>query len=178
MFLCQPRHRKPLPDHPGYILVAARLPEDLDTLWTFAQATHKPHMGPAFPPRKEWQAKLEQRWQTEPDGLWLLRDPTDKPIGCLHTSTTAYTKKNGEPAGHIHEVHVAPKNRSQGLGTAMLTQAQQHLANRGFDAAQLHVFATNTAAIGLYQHLDWRIASTHQLAKTGLQQHTMTKAIR
>ena len=113
VYLCQPRRRQPLVAHPGHALVGARLPDDLDRLWGFARASHVPHMGAAFPSRSAWQAKLQQRWRAEPDGLWLLVDANGEVIGFMHTSSTAYTTSAGEPAGHIHELYVDAGSRGQ-----------------------------------------------------------------
>jgi ribosomal-protein-alanine N-acetyltransferase len=58
---------------------------------------------------------------------------------------------------HITLVAVRPARRRQGLGGRVLQHLLREARRRGARAATLEVAATNTAALGLYSQLGFRI---------------------
>ena len=61
---------------------------------------------------------------------------------------------------HINTLAVAPAVRRQGLATVLLRDVIADAAAAGATKATLEVRASNTAAIGLYERLGFRIAAT------------------
>jgi ribosomal protein S18 acetylase RimI-like enzyme len=53
--------------------------------------------------------------------------------------------------GLVRNVFVADGHRDQGIGTALLTAAEEELADRGVDVVQLEVLADNDAAMRFYR---------------------------
>ena len=53
--------------------------------------------------------------------------------------------------GYITTLGVAPASQGRGIGRALLAAAERDLAGKGLREVQLHVFAGNRAAIGLYE---------------------------
>jgi len=80
-----------------------------------------------------------------PGGWWLAACPNDTPAGCLLANDAA-----DERAVNIVYLGVVPACRGQGLGAAMLRQAESVARRRGKLALTLAVDARNTYAQRLY----------------------------
>jgi ribosomal protein S18 acetylase RimI-like enzyme len=59
----------------------------------------------------------------------------------------------------IYEVQIDAEHRGNGYGRALMVAAEQELARRGVTRLELNVFGDNTAAIRLYESLDFRTTS-------------------
>lgn len=56
---------------------------------------------------------------------------------------------------YIEEVVVAEGHRGQGIGSALLREAERWAQSRGIDQVVLSVWEANDEAIGFYQHLGY-----------------------
>ncbi len=66
--------------------------------------------------------------------LWLFTDPA------LTTPETM-----------IYDIEIAEQHRGKGLGRELLTAAEEWCADHSIGVLKLHVFATNTTAVSLYE---------------------------
>lgn len=60
---------------------------------------------------------------------------------------------------HINTIAVAPAERRRGLATALLKHVMAEAATRHATRATLEVRASNTAALKLYESLDFRVTA-------------------
>ncbi len=99
---------------------------------------------------------VDQLWSRETP-LWLvhpLDEPTSAPVGCLWLGS-AMEQQQGEAYTHLLLLYVAPQHRRQGLGTALMAQAESWARQRGDHHIGLHVFNDNQPALALYQKLGY-----------------------
>lgn len=85
-----------------------------------------------------------------PAGATLPGTPGDAPatpVGYVHAYDT----------GYVSELAVAPDNRGQGHGRALLARALAALRARDADAVELEVVADNDRARSLYETLGFRV---------------------
>jgi ribosomal protein S18 acetylase RimI-like enzyme len=69
-------------------------------------------------------------------------------------------RKNSKGLGHIITVDAVSKYRRSGLGTLLITHAEQRLESAGCKAVFLETAVDNMAAIALYKKLDYFILKT------------------
>jgi len=82
--------------------------------------------------------------------------------------TTGPGRHDGEAGlGEAWAIYVDPKAQGRGAGRALMDDAVQDLATRGFREAVLWVFETNAAARGFYEHLGWVADGTAKMFSIG-----------
>lgn len=79
-------------------------------------------------------------------------------VGCLWVGN-AIDQVSGDRAAHIFLLYVMPEHRRRGIGSALVTQAENWARSRGDRAIGLHVFVFNQPAIALYQKLGYQTQS-------------------
>ena len=67
--------------------------------------------------------------------------------------------------GWVNYLAVAPEHRRQGLGRAMMIEAERRLRRVGCPKLNLQVRGTNTAAIGFYESLGYQVDDVVSLGK-------------
>lgn len=80
------------------------------------------------------------------------------PIACLWVGT-AIAQLNGDRHAHVFLLYVDPAHRRQGIGKALMAQAEQWAQARGDRQISLQVFQTNQPAVTLYQQLGYQVQS-------------------
>jgi ribosomal protein S18 acetylase RimI-like enzyme len=80
------------------------------------------------------------------------------PIACLWLGT-AIDQVSGDRHAHIFLLYVAPEHRRQGIGAALMHQAEQWGLARGDRKIGLQVFQSNQPAILLYKSLGYEVQS-------------------
>lgn len=86
--------------------------------------------------------------------------PTDKtasisqPIGCLWLGN-AVDQVRGDRHAHIFLLYIVPPYRRQGLGAALVSQAEAWAIRRGDRQIGLHVFQSNQPALSLYSKMGY-----------------------
>ena len=84
--------------------------------------------------------------------VYLLRDTDDRPIAfCI--VWVIFDEL------HINTLAVSPAHRRQGLATRLLQEVMAEAALEGARRATLEVRESNTAALGLYAGLGFRVAA-------------------
>ena len=80
------------------------------------------------------------------------------PIACLWVGT-AIDQVSGDRHAHIFLLYVMPAHRRQGIGVALMHQAEQWAIARGDRKIGLQVFQVNQPAIHLYNRLGYEVQS-------------------
>jgi ribosomal protein S18 acetylase RimI-like enzyme len=101
--------------------------------------------------------------QSEPSGSQIIASlpssrPVIAPIACLWAGT-AIDQRSGDRHAHIFLLYVDPKHRRQGIGAALMQQAEDWAIARGDHQIGLQVFQSNRPALTLYQHLGYQVQS-------------------
>lgn len=77
-----------------------------------------------------------------------------QPIGCLWLGS-AVDQVRGDRHAHIFLLYVAPNYRRQGIGAALVAEAEAWALRRGDRQIGLHVFQSNQPAISLYSKIGY-----------------------
>lgn len=85
-------------------------------------------------------------------------DILNHPIACLWVGT-AIDQVSGERHAQIFLLYVAPAHRRQGIGAALMQQAEQWAIARGDRKMGLQVFQSNQPAVTLYKRLGYEVQS-------------------
>jgi ribosomal protein S18 acetylase RimI-like enzyme len=102
---------------------------------------------------------VEQYFSSQTPVWWAFpEDSTATKVGCLWAGN-GIDQVSGDRYAHIFLLYVKPEHRRQGLGTALMQQAQTWARQRGDRQIGLHVFCHNQPAIALYQHLGFQTQS-------------------
>jgi ribosomal protein S18 acetylase RimI-like enzyme len=81
-----------------------------------------------------------------------------EPIACLWMGN-AIDQVTGNRHTHIFLLYVMPAHRHQGIGSALMRQAENWARARGDCQIGLQVFENNQPALRLYQHLGYQTQS-------------------
>jgi ribosomal protein S18 acetylase RimI-like enzyme len=95
---------------------------------------------------------------------FLSSTPRSQPIGCLWMGK-AVDQVNGQQHTHIFLLYILPEHRRQGLGLALMEQAELYAKQQGEQQISLQVFCQNTPAIALYNKLGFQPLSTWMVKK-------------
>ena len=85
-------------------------------------------------------------------------DFLNHPIACLWVGT-AIDQVSGDRHAQIFLLYVAPAYRRQGVGAALVKQAEQWSLARGDRKIGLQVFQSNQSAVALYKRLGYEVQS-------------------
>lgn len=95
--------------------------------------------------------------------LWWVREdrpgsPEFAKIACLWMGT-AVDQVRGDRYAHVFLLYVRPEHRRRGIGSALMSRAQDFAKARGDRQISLQVFSSNDAAIHLYRTLGYQTKS-------------------
>ena len=91
---------------------------------------------------------VEHELPAEPAGRSLAAQRS-QPIACLWMGT-AIDQIKGDRNAHIFLLYVAPEHRRQGIGSALMSHAENWAKSRGDRQIGLQVFRSNQLAIDFY----------------------------
>ena len=100
---------------------------------------------------------VEPELAEEPPGL-SPQARRSQPIACLWLGT-AIDQLMGDRHTHIFLLYVAPDHRRQGIGAALMGQAEAWARERGDRQIGLQVFESNQPALNLYRNLGFQTQS-------------------
>lgn len=136
-------------------------PEDFDVLWRIDQNCFAP--GIAYS-RRELSAYIHRR------GAFTLvaENSAAQSKGKLAEDSTEFNgiagfivaESNRRGVGHIISIDVLPKYRRSGLGTTLLTAAENRLAEASCQTIRLETAIDNASAIAFYKRHNYNIAGT------------------
>ena len=66
-------------------------------------------------------------------GFWLALDEADRVIGCIGWN------KNEAGEAFLHRLYVKAALKRQGIGSALLETAEEHMRSAGVDVARVHL---------------------------------------
>ncbi|RPK73687.1 putative N-acetyltransferase YycN [Streptomyces sp. ADI97-07] len=81
-----------------------------------------------------------------------------------HVWVARHGTPEGEPTGYVFDVEVREEYRGRGHGRALMHHAENLTLDAGLDVLGLHVFASNTPALRLYESLGYG-TTQYNLAK-------------
>lgn len=102
---------------------------------------------------------VEQYFSSQTPLWWVdvlnSNSSVSEPVGCLWLGN-AIDQEDGERTAHIFLLYVKPEHRKQGIGSALVQNAEQWAAQRGDRKISLQVFMNNQPALNLYQKLGYQ----------------------
>jgi mycothiol synthase len=155
-----------LPDVPlpSGVTVRAFRPGADDEAWVAVNGRAFAH----HPEQGRWSVgdlrlRMAEPW-FDPAGFLLAVDQGDRLLGFHWTKVhPARRRADGsaqEPIGEIYVLGVDPGGHRRGLGASLSVAGLRHLAGLGLTDAMLYVDGSNTAAVALYERLDFTVFST------------------
>lgn len=99
---------------------------------------------------------IEQYLSTETPLLWV--EQMQKPVACLWMGN-ATDQIQGDRHTYIFLLYVNPSHRRQGIGAALMKQAENLARERGDRQIGLQVFQQNQPALNLYERLGYSVQS-------------------
>lgn len=68
------------------------------------------------------------------DMFWIATDERDRVIGCI-----GYSKTESKTEAFLHRLYIKPSKKRQGIGTALLTVAENEMRRRGITTSFVHL---------------------------------------
>jgi GNAT superfamily N-acetyltransferase len=112
--------------------------------------------------RREQRALAEFFDRPEPSSALYVATRGDEPLGFIFL-TTADDYFTGEHVGHVDIIAVEERGEGQGVGGALMREAEQWGRARGYRRLTLNVFDRNDRARRIYEHLGWRPETLHYI---------------
>ena len=111
-------------------------------------------------PAQAWThlAQTVDRYLASDTPLWWVIAPETQTIAALWLGN-AIDQGQGDRHAHIFLLYVAPLHRRQGIGAALMQQAEDWAKQRGDRQIGLQVFQANQPALHLYRKLGYEVQS-------------------
>lgn len=90
--------------------------------------------------------------------FFVTSQDQDQPVGCLWMGR-ATDQRSGTAQAYIFLVAVDPEHQRQGIGTYLLSKAQEQTQQWGLSELALQVYADNQSALKLYEKLGFVVKS-------------------
>ncbi len=106
-------------------------------------------------------AKTVDRYFSTQTPVWwveVMDKSATSPVGCLWVGN-AIDQVEGTRVTHIFLLYVSPQHRRLGIGSALVTHAENWAKARGDRQIGLQVFLSNQPALNLYQKLGFESES-------------------
>lgn len=99
--------------------------------------------------RETWEEAWEDLSETVKDGVALIAEVDDRPVGFVF----CILGDRGRKTAHVTDLYVRPEARSQGIGAALLAELLEPARTAGLDHVSLEVLVGNYDARRLYERL-------------------------
>jgi ribosomal protein S18 acetylase RimI-like enzyme len=106
-------------------------------------------------------------------GLLVARDPAGEVVGFVTFALRSSTYEADVTRGIVENIYVEPDRRGEGVGSALLGEAEARLAEEGATAVTLEVMADNEAARRFYRRHGY--ASHRVELEKSVESDTLTK---
>lgn len=113
--------------------------------------------------RETWEEAWDDLSNTIRDGLALIAELDDRPVGFVF----CVLGDRGRKTAHITDIYVRPEARSRGIGTALLTGVLEPARAAGLDHVSLEVLIRNSEARRLYERLGFVAVDLFMVAPLG-----------
>lgn len=123
--------------------------EDVKTLWKLVFAKNKRWQAPEF--------AIPAKMTVQPD-LFLVAAYENHVVGTVMAGYDGVR-------GWLHAVAVLPSYRGQGIGSALLREAESRLAALGCPKINLQVLPSNSRVVEFYRRLGFEIEERISMAK-------------
>jgi ribosomal-protein-alanine N-acetyltransferase len=101
---------------------------------------------------ESWSREAYLKYTARENSIFLVAELAGKICGFAVVGIFPSAKE-----AEIHNVAVAPDSRRQGIGSALLAEAERRLLENGIDNLFLEVRESNTAAISVYKNSGFEI---------------------
>ena len=146
-------------------------PGDLEALWRIDQQCFEPAIAYSL---DDMQAYLAQ-----PGTFALVAEPPNggAAAGFIIAQAVA-RRRSAAPLGYVITIDVLQAARRSGLGSVLLTAAEERLIRAGCQKVALEVAVNNAAALDFYQRHGYATVATHpNYYSNGLDAYKMEKAL-
>jgi ribosomal protein S18 acetylase RimI-like enzyme len=106
-------------------------------------------------------AQTVDRYLCSQTPIWwvkIMDKPATSPVGCLWVGS-AIDQVEGDRVTHIFLLYDSQQHRRLGIGSALVTHAENWARARGDQQIGLQVFVSNQPALNLYQKLGFESES-------------------
>ncbi|NEP43121.1 MAG: GNAT family N-acetyltransferase [Okeania sp. SIO2H7] len=103
-------------------------------------------------------AQTVEQYLSNKTPIWwvdFLEKVSVSPVGCLWAGN-AFDQVGGDRQAHIFLLYVAPEHRRRGIGSTLVTIAENWGRERGDKQISLQVFTANKPAVNLYEKLGYQ----------------------
>jgi ribosomal protein S18 acetylase RimI-like enzyme len=114
-------------------------------------------LDPSLPPPQYLTDTTEQFFDAQHTPLFFVTEQ-DHTVGCLWMGR-ATDQRTGNAQAYIFLVAVDPSHQRRGLGTYLLSKAQQQAETWGLSELTLQVYPDNQSALKLYEKLGFVVKS-------------------
>ena len=111
---------------------------------------------------REQRALTEFFDRAEPGSALYVATRDDEALGFI-LLTTHDDYFTGEQVGHVDIIAVLESGEGQGVGGALMREAEQWGRANGYRRLTLNVFDRNDRARRIYEHLGWRPETVHYI---------------
>lgn len=123
---------------------------DVDSLFAILDAYAREPGGQSAPLAAGVRAALAPGLRAYPETFVLLACVDDAPVGAA-VCFFGFSTFGGRPFLNVHDLALLPAHRGQGIGRALLDEAERRARARGCCKMTLEVNQTNTGAERLYR---------------------------
>ena len=125
-------------------------PTDADALLAVLDSYASDPIGGGVPLAEDVKERLIPELAKLPNALVLLAFGGDEPVG-LANCFFGFSSFAARPVLNVHDLAVIPERRGQGIGRALLAEAERRAREAGCCRLTLEVQESNERARGLYQ---------------------------
>jgi ribosomal protein S18 acetylase RimI-like enzyme len=113
--------------------------------------------------RETWEEAWEDLSETVEDGVALIAELDDRPVGFVF----CVLGDRGRKTAHVTDFYVRPEARGQGIGAALLGALLEPARTAGLDHVSLEVLVRNNDARRLYERLGFAAVDMFMVAPLG-----------